>query len=377
MDATKLKTIRRGHRGYITRQMKTIDEQKKDVKKLKQLEMQLKEKLQTVKDLDEKVLELIADEESESDTEGAGPVSKEIDEAAAFQDKVNSAILSIQEILLPNGPMHRGEQNSSIRVSSHENVRKVRAKLPILELRRYSGKPQEWQEFWDGFVSAVHENEELSSIDKFSYLKYYLEDGAKKVISGLELTEKNYEVALNLLKDRFAKPAIIKQAHIREIMNCSPVFNEKNIRKMRDLYDCLETHCRGLEALGVDQENYSCIVVPTVMEKIPDAVRLNMIKGIKNLDDWTMEELPDAFRDELEIRERNQPNHRSARHEDDMKPRSAWKTPTSGSALHATTNAYSDEKGKRFCLFCKGNHEESCCKNVASLKERRNYFKVW
>ena len=54
MDATKLKKIRRGHRGYITRQMKTIDEQKKDVKKLKQLEMQLKEKLQTVKDLDEK-----------------------------------------------------------------------------------------------------------------------------------------------------------------------------------------------------------------------------------------------------------------------------------------------------------------------------------
>ena len=110
-------------------------------------------------------------------------------------------------------------------------MRKVRAKLPKLELQRYSGKPQEWQDFLDGFVSAVHENEELSSIDKFSYLKYYLEDGAKKVISGLELMKKNYEVALTLLKDRFAKPAIIKQAHIGEIMNCSPVFNEKNIRK--------------------------------------------------------------------------------------------------------------------------------------------------
>ena len=98
--------------------------------------MQLKEKLQTIKDLDEKILELIAEEESESDTEGADAVSKEIDEAAAFQDKVNSAILSIQELLLPNGPMHRGEQNSSIRVSCHENVRKVRAKLPKLEVRR-------------------------------------------------------------------------------------------------------------------------------------------------------------------------------------------------------------------------------------------------
>ena len=49
------------HRGYITRQMKTINKQKKDVKKLKQLEMQLKEKLQMAKDLEEQILELIAD----------------------------------------------------------------------------------------------------------------------------------------------------------------------------------------------------------------------------------------------------------------------------------------------------------------------------
>ena len=90
--------------------------------------------------------------------------------------------------------------------------------------------------------------------------------------------------------------------------------------------------------MGVDEEKYFCIFIPTVMEKSPDAVRLSMIN------------------DELEIRERYQPDHRTARHDEDMKPRSTWKTQTSGSALHATTNAYSDGKGKRFCVFCKGNH---------------------
>ena len=372
MDSAKLKKIRSGHRGFITKQINTIDERKNDAQKLKQLEMQLKEKLQTVKDLDEKILERIAEKEGESETEGADEVSKEIEDAAAFQDKVNSAIISIQELLLPNKPTIVSEPSVSLGRPTYEYVRKVRAKLPKLELRKFSGKPQDWQEFWDGFESAVHGNEELSSIDKFSYLKYYLEDAAKKVISGLELTERNYRVAVEILKDRFAKPTLIKQAHIRDMMNLSPVFNEKNIKRMRDLYDSLETHFRGLEALGVYQESYSCIVVPTVMEKIPDAVRLNMIRGIKNLDEWTMEALLYAFKEELEIRERNQPTFKATRHDDDMKSRFTGKAPTSGSTLHATTNMDSGERGKKFCVFCKGNHEEICCKNVVNIKERKN-----
>ena len=372
MDSAKLKKIRSGHRGVITKQINTIDERKNDAKKLWQLDIQLKEKLQTVKDLDEKVLERIAEKESESETEGADEVSKEIEDAAAFQDKVNSAIISIQELLLPNKPKIVSEPRVSLGRPTYEHVRKVRAKLPKLELRKFSGKPQDWQEFWDGFESAIHGNEELSRIDKFSYLKYYLEDAAKKVISGLELTERNYRVAVEILKDMFAKPTIIKQAHIRDMMNLNPVFNEKNIKRMRDLYDSLETHFRGLEALGVDQESYSCIVVPTVMEKIPDAVRLNRIRGIKNLDEWTMEALLYVFKEELKIRERNQPTFKATRHDDDMKSRFTGKPPKSGSTLHATTNMDSGERGRKFCVFCKGNHEEICCKNVVNIKERKN-----
>ena len=108
------------------------------------------------------------------------------------------------------------------------------------------------------------------------------------------------------------------------------------------------------------------------MEKIPDAVRLNMIRGIKNLDEWTMEALLYAFKEELEIRERNQPTFKATRHDDDMKSRFTGKAPTSGSTLHATKNMDSGERGRKFCVFCKGNHEEICCQNVVNIKERKN-----
>ena len=50
----------------------------------------------------------------------------------------------------------------------------VKAKLPKLEVKKFSGKLQDWQEFWDSFQSSIDGNESLSAVDKFSYLKSLL-----------------------------------------------------------------------------------------------------------------------------------------------------------------------------------------------------------
>ena len=44
-------------------------------------------------------------------------------------------------------------------------------KLPHLQLPEFKGDPKEWNNFWDMFVSVVHDNEELSQIQKLTYLR--------------------------------------------------------------------------------------------------------------------------------------------------------------------------------------------------------------
>ena len=129
-------------------------------------------------------------------------------------------------------------------------------------IKKFSGSPQEWQEFWDSYKSAVHENEELSGIDKFSYLRHLLEDSARKAISGLELTATNCKEAVKLLEKRFAKPEIIKDAHINEIIKAPTIFNEKSVRRIRELFNFIKNSHRGLQALKVDESYYSSILVP-------------------------------------------------------------------------------------------------------------------
>ena len=74
-------------------------------------------------------------------------------------------------------------------------------RLPKLELKKFGGQILRWQEFWDAFEATIHKKPSLQPIGKFNYLKAQLEDEALKSTGGLELTNTNYNVAIDILKE--------------------------------------------------------------------------------------------------------------------------------------------------------------------------------
>ena len=85
----------------------------------------------------------------------------------------------------------------------------INVKLPKLELRKFDGYILQWQGFRDQFNSAVHQNDHLSDIQKFSYLKSFLTSSASSVLSGLTLIENNYKEAVILLKQRYSNEQVL------------------------------------------------------------------------------------------------------------------------------------------------------------------------
>ena len=53
--------------------------------------------------------------------------------------------------------------------------------------------------FWESFNSAIHENPELSKVDKFNYLRSMITHAASEAISGSTLTSANYDAAIEVL----------------------------------------------------------------------------------------------------------------------------------------------------------------------------------
>lgn len=62
------------------------------------------------------------------------------------------------------------------------------ASQPKLMLQPFIGDITAWTTFWDSYESAIHENNGLSDIDKFNYLRSLLERTAYEAIAGLTLT---------------------------------------------------------------------------------------------------------------------------------------------------------------------------------------------
>ena len=230
--------------------------------------------MEALSTLDKEILELL----EENEDVGEDEIASEIEESCSLRAAIKTKILAIDALLAPN-PAPASPPPAQQTVETASRPRNVRAKLPKLEVKKFKGHIHEWQEFWDSFESSIHRNESLSEVDKFSYLRGLIEGPAKATIAGFALTSANYRAAVELLERRFGKKTAIRRAHINELLKVAPVYGEKDTTRIRTLYDTVETHYRGLVALGVDEETYSSIVVPAILEKLPESLRLTITRG--------------------------------------------------------------------------------------------------
>ena len=373
MELDKLKKKRKTKRSAVTRLLNKIGDAQKaepsklDPKLLKQWLEQLEQNRDDMKKIDDDILEAMV--ENDIDDEAR---DKEAMEASEQQEKVTYTKICLEDLLesinkrklFPN--VNPVISSSEANPSSKETPRaRVKAKLPQLELKKFSGKVSEWQEFWDAFESAIDNDEDLAAVDKLKYLRSFLEEPARNVIAGIPLTENDYNTAVDILKSRFAKPSVIQRAHINEMINLPAVLNEKNVTRLRTLQDQIEIHYRGLEAIGVDKNSYSSIVAPILMEKVPEAIRYNMVRfEDKSHLEWTLDEFIRALGKELEVRESHVPIFKQQSHGE--RP----KFPSKSNGMGTVSALFVKEDQK--CVFCPGNHKSEECSEVIAPHNRKN-----
>ena len=94
-----------------------------------------------------------------------------------------------------------------------------------------------------------------------------LEGSALLVIKGLALTEENYKVAIDILKQRYGNTQVVISAHMDEMLKL-PDCSTGKVRDLRRVYDKINVNVRGLEALGVKSEQYGSLFIPIIMSKM-------------------------------------------------------------------------------------------------------------
>jgi len=73
------------------------------------------------------------------------------------------------------------------------NSRDSRIRLPKIDLPHFSRVYEDWYTYQDTFEKLIHNNNSLTDIEKFHYLRSSLKERAAEVIKSLEITTDNYQ----------------------------------------------------------------------------------------------------------------------------------------------------------------------------------------
>ncbi|XP_055614961.1 uncharacterized protein LOC129761273 [Toxorhynchites rutilus septentrionalis] len=219
--------------------------------------------------------------ELETCDEAPEAIDQYFKEKAEFETqyyKVKGFLLQHCQIPATNAPSsapHTRSHNSS-------NV-----KLPDVKLPVFAGNYESWLNFHDLFVSLVHSSSELSSIQKFYYLRSSLAGEALKLIQTIPISGINYPVAWNLLVEHSQDQKVLKRNYVQALFDF-PVLRRESSTELHSLVEKFEANVRVLKQLGESTEHWDILLIHFLTSRLdPDLIdfiqrRVNVLQHVSS-----------------------------------------------------------------------------------------------
>uniref|UniRef100_A0A2S2QB76 Uncharacterized protein n=1 Tax=Sipha flava TaxID=143950 RepID=A0A2S2QB76_9HEMI len=140
-------------------------------------------------------------------------------------------------------------------------------KLAALNVPIFSGVYAEWASFYDIYTALIHNNDSISTIQKFFYLRSSLSEGAAECIKNIETTANNYLSAWSNLISRYNNKKLLVQTHVRAICDL-PTVKGKSSSSLRQFSDNLRGHLAALKTLNQRPSEWGPLLLHVVCSKL-------------------------------------------------------------------------------------------------------------
>jgi len=245
-----------------------------------------------------------------------------------------------------------------------------------------------WPEFWNVFKSSV-DKQNIAKVSKFSYLKGALHGTAFIAISGIALTNDNYDVAVTLLKQKFGRPDSIIEMLYSKLQHLSTA--SQRFSDVKRTFENIERILQQLELQG-ENVNAQKILVHQILSKFPLEVILKLEHTKTFGQVWTMELLRQLLSQYVQMQE-NAQRHLAAnvrgygyemRHGESCLGYQKFNQYSSHQGRNATKSSSApvetyatniQRKGKfvssswNSCVFCQGENFSDECDQYRELAE--------
>lgn len=188
-------------------------------------------------------------------------VRVEVDEKYFSAKSIFSQLIKTEIIANASVPLA-----SSSPVVAHQNCPPpINVNLPKLTLPVFEGDLKQWPTFFDLFQTLIHKKVGLSDTEKFQYLLSFVKGEPLKVIKAIPLTDANYQIAYNTLKDRYQNKRLLASTYLNEIFNLPKISNGFELRNM---FDSFIESVDALSLLGFPVSEWDFILLNLLLQKL-------------------------------------------------------------------------------------------------------------
>ncbi|XP_077256688.1 uncharacterized protein LOC143894368 [Temnothorax americanus] len=145
-------------------------------------------------------------------------------------------------------------------------------RLPKLALPQFSGDLALWPTFIALFDAAVHNNLDVTVIEKFQHLLTSLSGEALGVVKHLPLTVENYPIAYDALQARYSDKRELAKQYWRAVVHAKPLVGDTPA-SLRALLDGFTENTRALGMLGYPVKAWDFMLYNHLLEKLTPTLR--------------------------------------------------------------------------------------------------------
>ncbi len=155
-------------------------------------------------------------------------------------------------------------------------------RLPQRKIKPFKGDILEWTPFWESFNAAIHSSK-IAAVQKFDYLKQYLQGETFLCVENLELNDTIYQKAIDELKRMYRKPEVLIEAQLHKLNTLQPVKDmSAGISALRSLQLRLQSHINAHQTLGVDKSTYAGLLGSNLIHLLPYKVQVKWTESASN-----------------------------------------------------------------------------------------------
>jgi hypothetical protein len=152
---------------------------------------------------------------------------------------------------------------------SETNSELITIKLPEIHLPTFDGTIEEWNSFHDTFISTIDRNEKLTPVQKYHYLRSSVTGKAARSLQSLDITESNYAIALNTLREKFDCHRRVCLRHWHLIRDY-PKISKETPDAIEDLLETVQINLKALEKLGEPVAS-NVVLIDLITMKLPSS----------------------------------------------------------------------------------------------------------